>query len=103
MAFRIKGRLKELSPFFFHFFQSYCDFGTIRIVYFSDHRSEISRPNSFAFGRKLQKLTDCIDMVVTTIIIIIFSGFSSLQLENSAALYKRNRFEKGIPYGIIAQ
>ena len=42
-------------------------------------------------------------MVVTTIIIIIFSGFSSLQLENSAALYKRNRFKKGVPYGIITQ
>ena len=26
--------LKELGPFFFHFFQSYCDFGTIRIVIF---------------------------------------------------------------------
>ena len=26
--------LKELAPFFFHFFQSYCDFGTIRIVIF---------------------------------------------------------------------
>ena len=26
--------LKELRPFFFHFFQSYCDFGTIRIVIF---------------------------------------------------------------------
>ena len=33
--------------------------------YFSDHHSEISRPNSFSFGRKLQKLTDLIDMVVT--------------------------------------
>ena len=26
--------LKELGPFFFHFFQSYCDFGTRRIVIF---------------------------------------------------------------------
>ena len=26
--------LKEPGPFFFHFFQSYCDFGTIRIVIF---------------------------------------------------------------------
>ena len=30
----INRNLKELGPFFFHFFQSYCDFGTIRIVIF---------------------------------------------------------------------
>ena len=30
----LSGILKELGPFFFHFFQSYCDFGTIRIVIF---------------------------------------------------------------------
>ena len=30
----VTGTLKELGPFFFHFFQSYCDFVTIRIVIF---------------------------------------------------------------------
>ena len=33
-TFKLKSTLKELGPFFFHFFQSYCDFGTRRIVIF---------------------------------------------------------------------
>ena len=58
--------LKELGPFFFHFFKVIAILVPEESSYFSDHHSEISCPNSFAFGRKLQKLTDFIDMVVTT-------------------------------------
>ena len=32
--------IKEPGHFFFHFFQSYSDFGTIRIVIFSGHHSD---------------------------------------------------------------
>ena len=55
--------IKEPGLFFF---QSYCNFGTLRSSYFSDHHSEISRHNSFAFERKLQKLTDFIDIYLST-------------------------------------
>ena len=54
------------SFLFFIFFKVIAILVPEESSYFSDHHSEISRPNSFAFGRKLQKLTDFIDMVVTT-------------------------------------
>ncbi len=57
---------RSLVLSFFIFFKVIAILVPEESSYFSDHHSEISRPNSFAFGRKLQKLTDFIDMVVTT-------------------------------------